>query len=231
VVRTMYGASRTITIHGVVTLFHDRVDAGRQLVAALARTPLDDAVVVGLARGGVAVAAEVARRLSLPLDALAVRKVGHPMQPEYGIGAVTPGPDGVYVRSHDGLSEPELRGVIELAKAKAEALDRSLHERHRPLEIRGRAVVLVDDGLATGATMVAAVRWARGQGAARVVAAVPVGAAPSVRFLRLEADDVVCPHEREKFWSVGSWYDVFTQVADKDVIALLDELQSPTAAC
>ena len=202
----MYGASLAITIHGVAALFHDRVDAGRQLVAALAHTPLGDAVVVGLARGGVTVAAEVARGLSLPLDALAVRKVGHPLQPEYGIGAVTPGPDGVYVRSHDGLSEAELRGAIELAKAKADVLDRSLHEYHRPLDLRGRTVVLVDDGLATGATMVAAVRWARGQGATRVVVAVPVGAAPSVRFLRQEADDVVCPHEREDFWAVGFWY-------------------------
>jgi predicted phosphoribosyltransferase len=117
-----------------------------------------------------------------------------------------------------------------LAKAKADVLDRSLHGHHSPVDVRGKTVVLVDDGLATGATMMAAVRWARGQGASRVVVAIPVGAAPSVRFLRREADDVVCPHEREDFWAVGFWYDVFTQVADTDVVALLDELQTPAVA-
>lgn len=226
----MHGASRTVNIDVVAALFHDRLDAGRQLAVALERRILGDAVVVGLARGGVQVAAEVARHLSLPLDALAVRKIGHPRQPEYGIGAVTPGRDGVYVRSHDGLDESELRRAIGQAKAKADVLDRILHEHHRPLDLQGKTTVLVDDGLATGATMVAAVRWARSQGAMRVAAAVPVGAAPSVRFLRQEADEVVCSHEQEDFWAVGFWYDVFTQVEDMDVVALLDELQTPGPA-
>ncbi len=208
-------------------LFHDRFDAGRQLAAALERRHLGDAVVVGLARGGVPVAAEVARRLSLPLDALAVCKIGYPWQPEYGIGAVTPGRDGVYVRSHDGLGESELRRAIEQAIAKADVLDQILHEHHRSLDLHGKTALLVDDGLATGATMVAAVRWARSHGATRVMVAVPVGAAQSVRLLRREADEVVCPHAEEGFGAVGFWYDVFTQVENEDVVALLDELQTP----
>lgn len=211
-------------------LFHDRSDAGRQLAAVLDRGQLGDAVVVGLARGGVPVAAEVAQQLSLPLDVLAVRKVGHPWQPEYAIGAVAPGGDGVYVRSHDGLGEEELRHMIGQAKAKADALDEVLHERHRPLGLAGKTAVLVDDGLATGATMVAAVRWARSRGAARVVVAVPVGAAQSVRFLRHEADEVVCPHEQEDFWAVGFWYDLFAQVENEQVVALLDELRATAPA-
>ena len=149
-------------------------------------------VVVGLARGGVPVAAEVARRLSLPLDALAVRKVGHPRQPEYGLGGVTPSRDGVYIRSNDGLTDDQLHRAIEAALAKAEALDAVLHRDRPPLDLDGRAVLLIDDGLATGATMVAAVRWARHRGAARVVVGVPVAAASSIRFLRHEADEVVC---------------------------------------
>jgi predicted phosphoribosyltransferase len=222
--------TRATTIEVMGALFRDRLDAGRDLAAALERVQLGDAVVVGLARGGVTVAAEVARRLLLPLDALAVRKIGYPFQPEYGIGAVTPGAGGVYLRTAEGLAEADLRRVIELAQEKADALDRLLHERRQPLELRGKTAVLVDDGLATGATMVAAVRWARSRGAARVVVAIPVGAAQSTGALRREADEVVCPHEERRFGAVGFWYDVFTQVENAEVIALLDELGTPASS-
>ncbi len=208
-------------------LFHDRLDAGRALTAALERSELGDAVVVGLARGGVAVAAEVARRLSLPLEALAVRKIGYPRQPEYGIGAVTPGRGGTYVRTPEDLDEHELSDVIARATAQADALDRVLHQRHPHRDLQGKTAVLVDDGLATGATMVAAVRWARSQGAVRVLVAVPVGAAESVSLLRVEADEVICPHAQRRFGAVGFWYEVFTQVEDDEVVALLDELRAP----
>lgn len=207
-------------------LFRDRLDAGRHLAEALERANVGEAVVVGLARGGVTVAAEIARHLSLPLDALAVRKIGYPFQPEYGIGAVTPGAGGVYLRADEGLAEADLRRAVEEAQAKADALDRLLHERHHPLELRGRTAVLVDDGLATGSTMVAAVRWARSRGAARVVVAVPVGATQSTEALRREADEVVCLHEQRRFGAVGFWYDSFTQVDNAEVIALLDEIGS-----
>jgi putative phosphoribosyl transferase len=217
-------------IGAVSALFHDRSDAGRQLAAALEGKVLGTAVAVGLARGGVPVAAEIARHFSLPLDVLAVRKIGHPGQPEYGLGAVTPGPGGVYVRSSDGLAEPELRRAIEQAKDEAGALDQILHERRRPLDLIGRTAVLVDDGLATGATMVAAVRWARSQGATQITVAVPVGAAQSIRFLGQEADEVVCPHAQKNFWAVGLWYEVFTQVENADVVALLDELRAAAPA-
>jgi putative phosphoribosyl transferase len=208
-------------------LFHDRIDAGRRLAAVIDRAEVGDAVVVGLARGGVLVAAEVARRLSLPLDALAVCKIGHPWQPEYALGAVAHGGQGVYIRSRDGLDESDLRHAIQRARTKAEALDRALHPRSRSADLDARTVLLVDDGLATGATMIAAVRWARGRGAARVVVAVPVGAAQSVRNLRREADEVVCLHALDAFGAVGFWYDDFTQVEDT---AILEELHSPAPA-
>ena len=226
----MCGAGEKGIIGAMGALFHDRLDAGRQLAAALESTQFGDAVVVGLARGGVPVAAEVARCRSLPLDALAVRKIGYPCQPEYGIGAVTPGRGGVYIRSHEDLGVSELRRMIEQAMAKADVLDQILHAHHRRLDLHGKTAVLVDDGLATGATMVAAVRWARSHGAVRVVVAVPVGAVQSVRSLRQRADEVVCPHVQANFGAVGYWYDVFTQVENEEVVALLDELQTCTPA-
>jgi predicted phosphoribosyltransferase len=151
-----------------------------------------------------------------------VRKIGHPLQPEYGIGAVTPG-DGVYVRSTDGLSGEELAEVIEQTKEKASLLDRRLHADHPALDLGGKTALLVDDGLATGATMVAALRWARGAGAARTVAAVPVAAAESLELIRAEADEVVCPHSRKHFFAVGAWYASFAQVDDESVMRLLAE--------
>jgi putative phosphoribosyl transferase len=174
-------------------LFTDRGDAGKALAAAFEGERGPDLAVVGLARGGVQVAAEVARVLAAPLDAVAVRKVGHPFQPEYGIGAVTPG-DGVYVRARDGLSEEELAAVVEEAKAKAALLDRHLHDEQPALGLRGKRVLVVDDGLATGATMIAALRWARAAGAAWVVAAVPVAAADSLALIHPGADEVICLH-------------------------------------
>jgi putative phosphoribosyl transferase len=214
-------SARAVTIGVMGALFSDRVDAGRELAAALGRIELEDAVVVGLARGGVVVAAEVARIRSLPLDALAVRKVGHPWQPEYGLGAVTPGGGGVYVRSSDGLGEEELRQAVERASAKADELDAVIHAGREPLDLHGKTAVVVDDGLATGATMIAAVRWARTRGAAHVVVAVPVAAAESAGLLRREADQVVCPNEERHFGAVGYWYDAFDQVENDEVVELL----------
>ena len=190
------------------------------LARALAAEPLTDAMVVGLARGGVVVAAEVARELGLPLDVVAVRKVGHPFQPEYALGAVAPG-GGVYIRDPGGLTEAELAAQVERAEASAAELDRTLHAGREPIPLAGRTCLLVDDGLATGATMIAAVRWARARGAARVVAAVPVGASQSAALLRDEADAVVCPHELADLVAVGLWYRSFGQVDDAEVAALL----------
>ncbi len=202
-------------------LFSDRADAGAALAAALEDERGPELVVVGLARGGVQVAAEVARRLAAPLDLVAVRKVGHPLQPEYGIGAVTPG-DGVYIRSVDGLSPAEVAEVVEQTRAKATLLDHCLHAAQPALDLGGKTVLVVDDGVATGATMIAALRWTRSSGAARIVAAVPVAAADSLREIRREADGVVCLHALDRFGAVGVWYRSFTQVDDEEVIRLLD---------
>jgi putative phosphoribosyl transferase len=210
-------------------LFADRVEAGRSLAAALERERGDALVVVGLARGGVAVAGEVARLLDVPLDVVAVRKVGHPLQPEYGIGAVTPG-DGVYVRGPDGLTDAEVDAAVAQAQANAAALDARLHATDAPLDLAGKTAVLVDDGLATGGTMIAALRWARAAGAARVVAAVPVAAAASLALVGREADELVCPYPVEPFLAVGVWYGEFAQVDDTQVVRVLREARGRVAA-
>lgn len=205
-------------------LFDDRRDAGRRLAAALGPPPAGRTVVYGLARGGVPVAAEVAAALGAPLDVLAVRKIGHPRHEELALGAVAPdGPP--FVREPVGIDRralPALRARIEAADAEARAMDARLHEGLPRLSPRGAICVLVDDGLATGATMVAACRWARAHGAARVVAAVPVGARESVEALRAEADEVVCPFAVDDFWAVSLWYRDFGQTSEEEVRLLVD---------
>ncbi|MGZ4334757.1 MAG: phosphoribosyltransferase [Gaiellaceae bacterium] len=203
-------------------LFLDRIDAGRRLGEALLDERGPDCVVVGLARGGVQVAAEVARALETPLDVVAVRKVRYPGQPEYALGAVTPG-DGVYVRGPDGLTDEQVAQAVATAKDQALELDRRLHARRASISLERKTAILVDDGLATGATMIAAARWAKAAGAGRVVAAVPVAAAESVRLLRREVDDVVTLHAPHRFFAVAVWYGSFSQLDDDDVLQLLDD--------
>ena len=208
------------------TGFADRHEAGALLAKELERAGVledgNEVVVVGLARGGVEVAAEVAARLEAPLDALAVRKVGHPLQPEYGLGAVAPG--GVtYLRARDGLTDAEVAEAVRAAAERADALDALLHSGRTRLPLAGTTCVLVDDGLATGGTMIAAARWARAGKAANVVVAVPIGAAATVRALASnpDVDAVVCLAAPFDFGAVGFWYRDFTQVTDEEVLRLL----------
>ena len=201
--------------------YTDRTAAGLVLADALRQRGYgSESIVVGLARGGVVVAAEVATTLGAPLDALAVRKVGHPWHPEFALGAVAPG--GVtYLRDTDGLPPETIAAVVAAAHQRATALDRHLHAAHPSLPVAGLRCVLVDDGLATGATMIAAVRWARHTGAAHVVAAAPVGAYESIQLVSRETDEVVCPLVPHPFDAVGRWYASFDQVEDEQVVALL----------
>ena len=210
---------------GPAPLFGERREAGRVLASALEDERGPGTVVVGLARGGAEVAVEVARVLGAALDVVAVRKIAHPWQPEYGIGAVTPG-DGCYLRGPDGLTPEQVEEAVDRARHAAADLDARLHAEHRPLDLRDRTVVIVDDGLATGGTMIAALRWARAAGAARVVAAAPVGAASSLELLGSEADRVVCPYPLDPLLAVGAWYRSFEQVDDARVLRTLAEARA-----
>ena len=204
-------------------LFRDRFDAGRETAALVPAGLGPRTLVVGLARGGVQVAAEIAAARGWPLDVVAVRKVRHPYQPEYALGAVTPGGDGVYLRAGDGLTESQLAGAVAHARREAAGLDARLHAEHTPLDPAGRPVVLVDDGLATGSTLIAAARWAKAGRAALTLAAVPVAARQSVDAILDEVDLLYCPHVRDDLLAVGIWYADFAPVSDDDVLRLLDE--------
>jgi putative phosphoribosyl transferase len=209
--------------------FSDRRDAGRQLAALLEPYRSERPVVVGIPRGGVPVAAEVARALQAPLDVTVVRKIGAPQNPEYAIGALAEG--GVHVLSGRiagaiGLSDGALRALLARAEHELEASLRRYHGAREPIDVSGRTVLLVDDGLATGRSARAAVRSLRRRGAAGVVLAVPVAAPTAAEMLRYEADDVVCVATPTDLWSVGQWYQDFAPTADDEVTALLADLRS-----
>ncbi|MFZ0492910.1 MAG: phosphoribosyltransferase family protein [Acidimicrobiia bacterium] len=203
-------------------MFRDRRDAGAKLASELRST--SPSVVVGLPRGGVVVAAEVAKTLGMPLDIVLVRKLGAPEEPELGIGAIAEG--GIEVLN---------TGLIELLGITVAALDRERERQRRelerrsrlyrfgrePLEVAGRRVILIDDGLATGVTATAAARSLRARGASPLVLAVPVGAPPAVRDLGGEVDEVVCLERPVLFRAVGQWYEDFRQTTDTEVLECL----------
>ena len=205
--------------------FRDRREAGQQLAARLAPfARRDDIVVLALPRGGVPVAFEVARALQAPLDLFLVRKLGAPGHPELAIGALASG--GVRVLNHDVLAELQIpRAAIEQVAAREllelERREKAYHVDGPTLDLRGKTVIVVDDGLATGSTMEAAVSALRAHQPAKVVVAVPVGAADSCCRLRAFADETICPQTPEPFNAVGQWYQMFEQTTDAEVVTLL----------
>jgi len=209
--------------------FEDRVEAGRLLAKEISArhgaTLESGAVVVALARGGVPVGFEVSDRLHLPLDVIIVRKLGVPWQPELAMGAIAKGTRILDERAirYLGVSASEVEETIKREEAEMNRREALYRRGEPPIDLRGRMVILVDDGLATGSTMRAAVRAVRARQPTVVVVAVPVGSKEACRRIRSEVDDVVCLATPERFLAVGEWYREFNQVSDAEVEKLLAE--------
>ena len=206
--------------------FRNRADAGRKLAKALASYKKRQPVVLALPRGGVPIAAEVCAALSAPVDLILVRKIGVPFQPELAMGAVADGSAFVVVRNEDviqyaNIDEATFNAIrdTELSEIK-QRRQRYLGTRDR-VEIAGRTAIVIDDGVATGATMRVALRAVRARKPQRLVLAVPVAPASTVAELRSEADDVICLEEDDFFVAISDYYADFRQVSDQDVIDIL----------
>lgn len=205
--------------------FRDREDGGRALARRLQHhANRRDVLVLGLPRGGVVTAAEVAEALGAPLDALVIRKLGVPGHEELAMGAI--GPRGVRVINDEivrdlAINHREIEQVAHVETREQQRREALFRGGRPPLDLKNLTVILVDDGLATGATMLAAVAAARMLNAARVVVAAPVAAQASVGAIRKEADEVVCVMTGQPFVAVGNWYDSFDQTSDEEVTVLL----------
>jgi predicted phosphoribosyltransferase len=214
-------------------IFRDRTDAGQKLAARLAKyAHRSDVLVLALPRGGVPVAYEVAEQLGAPLDVFLVRKLGVPGYEELAMGAIASG--GVQVINDDVVRQLAIPGEVIDAVAAEER--RELERRERayrngrpPPDVRGRTVILIDDGLATGSTMRAAAAALRKLGPARIVVAVPVSAPETCDEIREEVDEVVCAVTPEPFRGVGLWYKDFSQTTDEEVRALLERARQSVA--
>ena len=204
--------------------FKNRKDAGEQLGKALDKYNSKDTVVLGIPRGGVVVAAEVARVIGAPLDVIIPRKLGAPHNPEVAIGAVTQ--DGTIIRDEImvkrlGLSEGQL---VNMAEEVYDEIDRRIQKYRNGragLDLTGKIVIVVDDGIATGFTVLAALQSVRNSGASKVVLGVPVAPADTLSTFRETVDDLVCLESPEVFYAVGQFYNDFDQTSDQEVISLL----------
>lgn len=212
----------------MITHFEDRRHAGRFLAQRLehyADTP--DVVVLALPRGGVPVGFEIAKHLNAPLDIFIVRKLGVPIHEELAMGAIASG--GVRVLNEEvirslGITPQMIEAAVAEQQLELDRREREYRGDRPPVKVGGHTVILVDDGLATGASMKAAVRALRQRNPKRIVVAVPVGAPETCALFEAEVEEVVCGIEPQDFGAVGAWYEDFTQTTDQEVCELLDEL-------
>ncbi len=214
-------------------MFEDRIDAGCQLAKALADLAADNPIIYALPRGGLPVAAEVARALHAPLELMMVRKIGVPSQPEVAMGGIVDGDTPIIVLNEDIIESLNVPMSVVHARANLELKEikrrRALYLGNRPeLNVAGRTAIIVDDGIATGATAKAAIRALKQRRAKRIIVAVPVATRTAIQDLEREADEVRCLDVPDWFRGVGAFYQDFHQLKDHDVLVILE--QFPKAA-
>jgi predicted phosphoribosyltransferase len=206
--------------------FKDRSEAGQKLALALAKYKDQQPVVLALPRGGLPVAAEVARTLKAPLDIILVRKIGVPFQPELAMGAVVDGGTPLTVRNEDvirstGVGEAEFMSICRAELAEIERRREHYLGRRARADIAGRTAIIIDDGIATGATTRAALRATRARNPKRLILATPVAPTETLQAMREETDEVVCLEDHEAFGAIGFYYQNFRQISDDEVIEIL----------
>ncbi|WP_448646668.1 phosphoribosyltransferase [Pseudomonas mohnii] len=216
------------------TTLQDRVEAGQRLVEPLLKyAQRPDVIVLALPRGGVPVAYQVVKALDVRLDLMLVRKLGVPSNPEFAMGAIASG--GIQIRNEDAMrahpiSPAAFEAVVARETQELQRRERLYRGARPPLHLKGQVVILIDDGLATGASMMAAIRAVRLQAPARIVVAVPVAPLETVEMLSFEVDEVICPLMPEWMMSIGYWYLSFPQTSDEEVIDLLHRAWQREAA-
>lgn len=212
-------------------MFQNRKHAGILLAKKLMEFKDSNALVLGLPRGGVPVAFEIAVAIHSPMDVLTVRKIGSPHQPEFGVGALCEDDQPIWNEStltRLGLKPEDLGNTVEMETERIQNQIQLFRQGRKAPSVTKKLVIVVDDGLATGATMSAAVKYLKKKGASKIVVAIPVAARRSIRKLRARVDKFVTLHEPEDLRSVGEWYDDFTQVSDEEVIFLLNQQNRET---
>jgi predicted phosphoribosyltransferase len=215
--------------------FKNRSDAGRQLAARLVKYKGQHPVLLALPRGGVPVAAEVAAALGAPIDLVLVRKIGVPWQPELAMGAIVDGDSPIVVRNEDvirlaGVDERDFQAVCEREFAEIERRRRLYLGSRARLGVKDRVAIVIDDGIATGATTRAALRAIRMRQPKKLILAVPVGPTDTIEAMREEADEVLCLGIYEVFGAIGEFYDDFRQITDEEVITILARFTGPGPA-
>lgn len=208
-------------------VFRDRTDAGRQLAEHLLEyKDIPNGVVIGLPRGGVVLAVEVAKKLHLPLDIVCPRKIGAPMNPEYAIGAITETGEGIFNREaidYLNVSDDYIKKTVEKEKEKAHKRLNLYRVGRLPRILKDKTAIIVDDGLATGSTMKAAIKSVRAEGAGKIIAAVPVSPSDTYAEILDMVDDIVCLSTPPFFQAVGQFYEEFSQTEDEDVIQIMTD--------
>lgn len=211
---------------GKTIIFKDRTEAGQMLASELLQFASENPVVLGMPRGGVVLAYEIAQALHAPLDVIVARKIGAPGQPEYAIGAIAPG--GIRIFNPEAMpyfegNSPEIEELIRLEQLEMERRIKLYRGDHAELDVKNKTVIIVDDGLATGQSALAAIRSVRQQHPKKIVLAVGACALSSARILQAEVDILVCLSMPEYFYAVGEWYQDFSQTSDQEVIDLLSK--------